>query len=340
MMIPHDPLRRVAILVATLDTQSADLLLEQLSPEDATHVRRMMVDLDDVDAGEEQSVIGDFLRTEHAGVDLPSVPSPDDGVELCISANLPTPGATSDAIPIAPVELAPPDDGLLFGFLEDAEPERLVKLLATERSQTIALVISRLSGSRALEVLGSLPARLQCEVIRRWIDLDGADPAVLREIEQELQAKIATRIECPARRATGLAQVAGMVQAADAHLKKQILANLAEHDGSLAHKITAPRLAFEDLEYLNDVGLASLVRAADPTTTVLALADASETFVERVMRQLPAVEAKRLRRAIESLGPTRLTDLERAQQDLAALAETIVARSTVTLSSLPLTAAG
>jgi flagellar motor switch protein FliG len=336
---PHHRLRRVAILVATLDTRSADLLLEQLSTEDATQLRRMMVDLAEVDAGEEQSVIDDFLRDGLSEGPLAAIPSVDDGVELCISAEEPPPECP-DTIALESTQRTQPDGAPLFSFLEDAEPQQLVQLLGSERLQTIALVLSRLSEPRALVVLESLPAGLQCEVLRRWIDLDDVDPAALCEIEQELQVKNALRSECPPRRATGLAQVAGLVQAADARLQQQILANLAAHDDSLARKITAPPLAFDDLEYLNDVGLAALVRAADPQTTVLALAGASETFVERVMRQLPGVEARRLRRAIRSLGPTRLTDLEKAQQDLAAIAETIVRRSNVTLSSLPLIASG
>ena len=185
-------------------------------------------------------------------------------------------------------------------------------------------------------MLGALPDSLQGEVLRRWIGLGEADPAVLHEIQQGLLARLSPGLGHLARRTTGKAQIASVVQAAAPHLKQQILSQLALCDAAFAEKVTTPRLAFDDLEYLNDAGLASMLRVADPQVIVLALAGAAESFVERVARQLPVDEARHLRRAMETLGPIRLADVEAAQQELARLTETLVHESSVTLSSLPL----
>jgi flagellar motor switch protein FliG len=54
---------------------------------------------------------------------------------------------------------------------------------------------------------------------------------------------------------------------------------------------------------------------------VLALAGADASFVERAMGCLPARQARLLRRALKHLGPTRLSDVQEAQQALSGLAE-------------------
>lgn len=82
----------------------------------------------------------------------------------------------------------------------------------------------------------------------------------------------------------------------------------------------APPIDFNDLIALDDVALAKVFRAADPQVTLLALTGASRQLVDRILGRLPIREAKTLRRQMEQLGPTRLSDMERAQRQLAELA--------------------
>lgn len=90
-------------------------------------------------------------------------------------------------------------------------------------------------------------------------------------------------------------------------------------DGELAAD-AAPPIDFNDLIALDDVALAKVFRAADPQITLLALTGASRQLVDRILGRLPIREAKALRRQMEQLGPTRLSDMERAQRQLAELA--------------------
>jgi flagellar motor switch protein FliG len=82
----------------------------------------------------------------------------------------------------------------------------------------------------------------------------------------------------------------------------------------------APPIDFNDLIVLDDVALAKVFRAADPQVTLLALTGASRQLVDRILGRLPIREAKTIRRQMEQLGPTRLSDMERAQRQLAELA--------------------
>jgi flagellar motor switch protein FliG len=64
-----------------------------------------------------------------------------------------------------------------------------------------------------------------------------------------------------------------------------------------------------------------VLERADTEIAVLALAGANHEFVERSLAVLPRAQARALRYALDHLGPTKLSDLEAGQDELAALAE-------------------
>jgi flagellar motor switch protein FliG len=86
------------------------------------------------------------------------------------------------------------------------------------------------------------------------------------------------------------------------------------------------RLKFASLAEFDDARLATLVKAAQTDVLVLALAGANATFVERVANCLTARQGRLLRRALKHLGPTRLSDVEEAQDSLADLAVELFAQ--------------
>jgi flagellar motor switch protein FliG len=304
-------LRKAAILVASLDQQTADTLLDQMPAEQAALVRRMIVDLGDPDPREERNVIDEFFRVG------PSIPAEQPaGIEL----NKPAPSMTTYQPTPASTSLRMPRDSMPFRFLHEASSEKLNPILAAEHPQTIALVVSHLPADQAAEVLGTLEGSLQTEVVRRLVDLDEANPEILREVERGLESRIFEQGRDDRRRAAGLIAVSGILAAADASVKREILANLSRHDRALASKLTRQKFEFAHLEELNDQALAAVLEAADSQIIVLAVAGAPTMFVERVLNLLPATAARLIRRELEALGPLRLSDIEEAQRELSRIA--------------------
>src|SRR5689334_3789960 len=54
-------IRRAAVLVASLDRASADALLNQMSPDESRLVRRAVLELDEIDDDERETVIAQFV---------------------------------------------------------------------------------------------------------------------------------------------------------------------------------------------------------------------------------------------------------------------------------------
>jgi flagellar motor switch protein FliG len=343
------PLRKAAILLASLDDETADELLLQMEPEQAARIRREVVALDDIDPAVQRQVLAEFRRGQ-------SPPPPRDpyptGIEL--DSGLAERIASGESAAVHEAANAAAEEPPPFRFLHQAEADTLVDYLKNERPQTIALVVSHLSPAQAAAVVDRLAPLVQAQVLRRLAELDSADPDILRDVERQLESWISQQMRSREKRRAGLEALGAILSAAERTSRQQIIANLARHDGALAETLgfdlpqPEPRsgassqksaalpepthrqspLRFAELMEYDDARLATLVRASGTDVLVLALAGADATFVDRVASYLAARSSRLLRRALKNLGPTRLSDVEEAQETLCTLAAELFNKKT------------
>jgi flagellar motor switch protein FliG len=316
----HTPsIRKAAVLVASLDADTADLLLAQMPDEQADQVRRAVLDMGDIDPSEQRAVLDEFFR-------IGPLSSPADSGSLNLDEHL-LAGSLSrpdEYVPAAP-QISNHDRSTRapFSFLHDASPESLLPLLEREHPQVVALVLAHLPPERAGHLLARLPANMQTDVVRRLVDLEETDPLVLRDVELAVEAWIEKRN--PRQRMAGISAVSAILNASEAAARRQILHNLTVHNRPLAHKLTPPprpqrRISFAQVCQFPLDDLLVVVRAAERRTAALALAGASAELVADLLDCLDADEAESLSRRMANLSPLRLVDIDRAQEDLADLA--------------------
>ncbi|MEX0675762.1 MAG: FliG C-terminal domain-containing protein [Pirellulales bacterium] len=318
-------LRKAAILVASLDAEHSEGLLRQMSPAQAQLLRQAVERLGEIDPSEQGEVIEEFFRIG------PLVPDEDhSGIEL----DAPLPASMAAAVSRdSPLAACVGEGSLPFRFLDEAPPEKLAPFLAREHAQTIAVVMSHLPADRAAEILAHLPAELQIEVARRLVDLEETDDEVLREVERGLESWLCSEVRGERRQTAGVAALAGILSAASPRARHSILSNLARHDRELAGKLdlpVGPELSFADLQHMDSASLAVVLHHAGPELLLLALAGAAPRFAERAIELFGADDARPLGEALCNLGPTRLSDVEEAQQQLAELARQLEVRGEIT----------
>jgi len=316
--LPSGGIRKAAILVASLEQAAADTLLDQMGPQRAARVRQAMVDLGDLDPGEQQRVIEEFFRIRPM---MPQEHPP--GIEL--DGRLARKLGLSQAAYGADEPADAPESGPPFQFLQETEADKLARALSGERAQTIALVLSHLSPAQAGSVLGRLPASQQVEVIRRLVDLEETDAEILREVERGLQARLSQQVQMQRSRVAGLTAVEGILKASDTQVVVQILDNLAAYDQPLAERLSPPALTFDDLAEMDDTALGAVLQAAPPTLLSMALVGARPRLIERFLSHLALAQATSARQQLDHPGPLRLSDVEGARQRLVDLARHLAA---------------
>ena len=212
MSIEQDGLRKTAIVISCLDRESADLLLDQMSAEEAERVRNAIFELDAIDPKEQRQVLDEFLQAGSCDWTPRR--------NRCTSCLQPRPEAARAAIELrrkgTPVRVS------------SGKWRRKVwpGVLATERPQTIALVLSHLSPELSGKVLLQFPPQLQPEIFRRLVELEETDPVILSEIEESLRERLMQSFALPRKRVAGLSAIQGILNAADRNTGSQLYRNL------------------------------------------------------------------------------------------------------------------
>jgi len=330
-------IRKAAILVSCLDRAQADALLDGMPEEQARQVREALLRLEDVDADERDEVIQEFVMRGGSRA-LPSSRA-SDGVELAAGLAEQIARGTPAEAPrtVEPRHAAPA--GKPFEFLEAADSDRLAMFLRDERPQTVALVLSYLPADQSAQVAAALPALFQAEVLRRLSDLDEASPEVLSEVEQALRERIERDERNRERRSAGLQIVARILDAAGPRLANTWRTALEDEAPPAIPSPTPPvaevqpapsALTWYEFERWEPRRAAEAILATPPEISVLAMAGATPGFFQRVIEVMRAEDAKFYRRATSQLRPTRLSDIEAAQAQLAERAG-----ATLSISPIP-----
>jgi flagellar motor switch protein FliG len=350
-------LRKAAVLVRSLDPESAAAVLSRLSPEEAKRVRLAIQSLGEIDPEERADVSAEFRRSGLAARE-----NLRDAVEL----ELASAPMTALPAPASSVAARSSASGRPFEFLEQARVESLVPYLAREHVQTVAVVLSYLPPARAAQVLAALPEKQQAATLERLSVLGETDPSTLQVLERELADWVARQQASRTRPTQRIDTVNAILAAADQTARGQILANLVKHNQRLATQLSPPAppepppvatiaeqiaelraaaaelshaaesrepeppqpeipaIRFDDLVRFDAAALGVILKSVDSDLLVLALVGASDELVARITTPMPPKVAKAFRRRLHNCGPTRLRDVEAAQAEVARIASQFI----------------
>jgi flagellar motor switch protein FliG len=303
-MVIQDGIRKTAILIDSVDQPTAEILFRQISFELAGQVRTALLELGDVDPAEREQILAEFL-------DAGFGPTPEIlEAEFGQAANLPATQETAEGPAVSgfPVDNDPHDVEPELPQIE-APTAALARGLAQEHAQTICLVLANLPSPQAADLMQRLPPARQAEVLKRLAQLEATAPEVLHDLSEELQPWGLSAAEL-------MPNAWGRSPRSESGLLAPCLNDAPPRQAGE----TPPLAEFDDLVRLDDAALARVFGAAAPEIVLLALSGANRDLIDRIVCRLPASAGRTLRRQLETLGPTRLRDIEAAQQQLAELA--------------------
>ena len=318
-------LRKAAILVSSLASHAAQRMLEQMGSERADRVRQAIATLGPIPPDEQRQIIEEFFRVGPKSADKHPP-----GIEL--DPSLARKLAMSAAYGEEPPAAEPSPEGPPFRFLRQEETEKLVKILAGERPQTVALVLAHLAPEQAGEILVRLNPAAQIEIIHRLVDLEETQPEILREVEQALKIRLSQQASPPRRRVAGMAAVAGILRSSGSDVSTRLYENLSTHDARLAEKLGPDPVDFAELICQDDATLATVLKAAGPELVMLSLVGAPPALVQRIVGRLPGDEAEAVRYRLDHLGPMRLSDVEEARRRIEEIAQRLILERRIAMS--------
>ena len=206
-----------------------------------------------------------------------------------------------------------------FAIARKADAQQILNIINYEHPQTIALILCYLQVEKAAQIISELPEEIQSEVALRIATMNTTSPDVIREIEKVLDDKLSTIVKTETTVLGGIDTLVGILNQVDRTTEKNITESLQEQDYELAEKIKSCMFVFEDIITLDDVAIQRILRDVETKELALALKGASEEVANVIYKNQSKRAAASLKEDIEYLGPVRLTDVEKAQQQIVAV---------------------
>jgi flagellar motor switch protein FliG len=237
----EDRLRKVAILLQSMEPQVADNMLEQFDAQTAAEIRHWLISLPEISAAEEQAVIKEFLGqngVEHASSDSqqsPAKKSESDGVSLELSGENRVESQSNSISKSATSEKEVREKP--FSKLQSAKPEMLVEFLETEHPQVVAVVLSNVAATTAAEVIRNLPQQIRGDVLSRIGRMRDIDRVVLDRIEDELAERLSAKLIEESSEEPGEQTLAAILAAASAEEHATYATELRTHSPVLADRV-------------------------------------------------------------------------------------------------------
>ena len=342
--------RKAAILLASLDDSLAEQLLAEMPSEEAASVRVMMTQLDEFDAAEQDEVVSEFHRSREV-----SAPPSHDGVELDVSPlaqieqDNPRLILQKDHLTIESLKnLSDAEANSIVQSLSDEHPQTMALVVSRLSHQAAGKILPLFSPDLQDQILSRLAeldpadessAQIVESYLQRWVqeqrhrrDRMAAGTELVQKILEntpaEDRAVITGRIGRPSPQpATSHASGPPHTSPASAprnrrgqlrrplpykrFVKPEAQEQAAEVEPG---EIEDPILLLESAE---DASLLAALTNVDKQIVTLALAGASERLLDRVLKNLPRRRGQRLKAQLRNVGPTRLSDIIDAQQQLA-----------------------
>jgi flagellar motor switch protein FliG len=216
--------------------------------------------------------------------------------------------------------------------LEMVDAKSLANFLVNEHPQTVAVILAHLEPEKKGEVLKRLPEALQAEVVLRMANLEHVDPELIREIDKVLKNQLANTATVEQSALGGVQPVAEMLNVMDKNTETSIMSRLEEKDPLLAEEIRKLMFVFDDISKIDDRGIQALLKEVPNDKLLLALKTANEDIRTKVFKNISARAAEMLREDLSNMGPSRLSDVEGAQQEIVNVARRLEAEGKILIA--------
>lgn len=200
--------------------------------------------------------------------------------------------------------------------LELVDSRTLANFLINEHPQTIALILAHLDGNKKVDVIKRLPEAIQTEVVLRIANIDFISPSLIAQVDEVLKQELATLGSIDTQQLGGIQPIADMLNVMDKQSEQNIMARVEEKDPQLAEEIRKLMFVFEDIIYIDDRGMQTLLKEVPNDKLVMALKTAPDEIKGKIFKNISKRASDLLREDLESMGPVKLSDVEKAQQEI------------------------
>ena len=207
-----------------------------------------------------------------------------------------------------------------FLALEKTNPQQLSKFILGEHPQTIALILAHLNPIPAAQLASQLPEHLRADVLLRMASIEEISPEVIGRISHVIEQRLKT-VGGPSREQRGgVRAVAELFNRLDRSISQPALERIEAVSPDMAVAIRNLMFVFDDLKNIEESGIREIINRADKRALTISLKGAAEEIRSRFLQNMSKRAAELLKEEMEIMGAVRLREVEKAQQEIVAIA--------------------
>jgi flagellar motor switch protein FliG len=215
--------------------------------------------------------------------------------------------------------------------LKSADPKALAAFLAGEYPQTIAMIVCLLEPAQAAEVLALLPEKIRPEVSMRIANTERIPELAMDEIKEALKGQLEVGNK-KGKRIGGAKTLAEILNHCDRTTEEMVLEKMEERDVQLADAVRQLMFVFDDLVHVDNRGIQLILKEISTEDLSLALKTASDALKEKIFKNMSQRAGEILKDEMQTKGPVRVSDVEKAQQNIVKIARKLEAEGRIVIS--------
>jgi len=196
------------------------------------------------------------------------------------------------------------------------DPKVIASFIRKEHPQTAAIILAHLDGNAASKTLRELPEKQRMEIVHRLATLERVSPRVIRDLDDALQKEFKKSSAVSGKKLGGVEMAAKLMASLDRTTETDILTYMEEMDPSMVDEIRNLRFTFEDILRIDDNGIQLVIKEVQQEDLLVSLKTATDELKEKLFSNMSERAAVMLKEDLESLGPMKISEVEKAQQNI------------------------
>ncbi|MBU0995521.1 MAG: flagellar motor switch protein FliG [Proteobacteria bacterium] len=315
--------RKTAIFLLAMGEDYASKIFKRMSNQEIKKVASIMAEIDHITPEELDAVSQEFIASFEG--DMKLVIAGETFSRNVIGNALGNEFATSI---FEDIEAEKRD--LPFDWSRKVDIHALANYIESEHPQTIAMVLAHLPSDISSEIMSSLPDDQKGDIAMRIAHLGQVPEEIVRAVDEALKSELST-IGGSGGKSGGLQVLVDIINGLDKASEEVIMEAIEEEQAEMAADIRAMMFVFEDLVRVDDKGFREILKKVESSQLTLALKTASEEMSEKIFKNLSARAVEMLKEDLEVMGPTKLSEVEEAQQAIVSAAKELEAEGSITL---------
>lgn len=321
-----DGIERAAILLLSVGEENAAEVLKHLEPRQVQKVGLAMAGLSKLSKDKVQNVVIEFISAVESQVSL--------GVDHEVYLRNVLTGALGEenAKPLIDrILVTDRDSGL--NKLKWLDGRVIADVIRNEHPQIIATILTHLDSEQAAEVVSYFNADKRAEVLLRMCHIETVKPEAIAELGHVIEKQLSGQTTSKSASVGGVKSVADVINFLDGAIEEEVLDKIKAWDVDIAVQIRDKMFVFENISDMDDRSIQTLLRDVTSEQLKLALKSSTEVTKERIFSNMSKRAADLLRDDMEVQGPVKVSEVEKAQREILAVARGLAEEGKISLGA-------